>query len=208
MVLALGNRQDSTWLSHRLSISKWSFCQNRYKQDSQSSATQLLAAIELLDSPLYENTLVPLLQRTTPINYTETLREKSALRRWRFWRYFIRIPRRPTVTITLVKSQHLLELLLWADVWSAATGLLTAVGCTWVKAGVALAADHLVAVVLLSQDTEGRLNDTTTETKDQVEGRLLLDVVVGKGAAVLQLLAGKDQTLLIWGDSFFVLNKS
>ena len=76
------------------------------------------------------------------------------------------------------------------------------------KAGVALAADHLVAVVLLSQDTEGRLNDTTTETKDQVEGRLLLDVVVGKGAAVLQLLAGKDQTLLIWGDSFFVLNKS
>ena len=75
------------------------------------------------------------------------------------------------------------------------------------KAGVALAADHLVAVVLLSQDTEGRLNDTTTETKDQVEGRLLLDVVVGKGAAVLQLLAGKDQTLLIWGDSFFVLNE-
>ena len=75
------------------------------------------------------------------------------------------------------------------------------------KAGVALAADHLVAVVLLSQDAEGGLDDTTTKAKDQVEGRLLLDVVVGEGAAILQLLAGKDQTLLIWWDSFFVLKK-
>lgn len=44
----------------------------------------------------------------------------------------------------------------------------------------------------------------TTEPQHQMEGRLLLDVVVGQGAAIFQLLAGEDQTLLIgrdtWGD--------
>jgi hypothetical protein len=46
---------------------------------------------------------------------------------------------------------------------------------------------------------------TTAETKDQVEGRLLLDVVVRKSAAILKLLAGKDQTLLVWGNTLLVL---
>jgi hypothetical protein len=39
-----------------------------------------------------------------------------------------------------------------------------------------------------------------------VEGRLLLDVVVRERAAVLQLLAGEDQTLLIWRDSLLILH--
>jgi len=39
-----------------------------------------------------------------------------------------------------------------------------------------------------------------------MEGRLLLDVVVRKGSAVFQLLAGEDQSLLIGGDSFLVLD--
>ena len=47
---------------------------------------------------------------------------------------------------------------------------------------------------------------TTTETENQVEGGLLLDVVVTKGAAILELLAGEDKTLLIWWDAFLVLN--
>jgi hypothetical protein len=38
-----------------------------------------------------------------------------------------------------------------------------------------------------------------------VEGRLLLDVVVGKGAAVLELLAGEDQALLVRRDALLVL---
>jgi len=44
------------------------------------------------------------------------------------------------------------------------------------------------------------------EAEDEVEGRLLLDVVVRKGAAVLELLAGEDETLLIRGDSLLVLD--
>ena len=47
---------------------------------------------------------------------------------------------------------------------------------------------------------------TTTKAKDQVEGGLLLDVVVREGAAVLELLAGKDKTLLVRGNSFLVLD--
>ena len=38
-----------------------------------------------------------------------------------------------------------------------------------------------------------------------MEGALLLDVVVGEGSSVLQLLASEDQPLLIWGDSLLVL---
>ena len=33
---------------------------------------------------------------------------------------------------------------------------------------------------------------TTSKSEDQVESGFLLDVVVGKGAAVFQLLSGKD----------------
>jgi hypothetical protein len=39
-----------------------------------------------------------------------------------------------------------------------------------------------------------------------MEGRLLLDVVVGKSAAVLELLAGEDQALLVRRDALLVLN--
>jgi len=47
---------------------------------------------------------------------------------------------------------------------------------------------------------------TSTEAKDQMEGRLLLDVVVRKSPAIFKLLASKDQPLLIWGNSLFVLD--
>merc|ERR1712010_370104 len=46
----------------------------------------------------------------------------------------------------------------------------------------------------------------TTKTEDQVKGRLLLDVVVGQSPAILQLLAGEDEPLLIRGDSLLVLD--
>ena len=39
-----------------------------------------------------------------------------------------------------------------------------------------------------------------------MEGRLLLDVVVRQRAAVLQLLPGKDQALLVGGDALLVLD--
>ena len=35
---------------------------------------------------------------------------------------------------------------------------------------------------------------------------LLLNVVVGEGAAIFELLAGEDQALLVWWDALFVLD--
>ena len=46
----------------------------------------------------------------------------------------------------------------------------------------------------------------TTEAQHQVQSGLLLDVVVGQGAAIFQLLAGEDQTLLIWRDALLILD--
>ena len=44
------------------------------------------------------------------------------------------------------------------------------------------------------------------EAEDKVEGALLLDVVVGKSTAVLELLASKDQALLVRRDALLVLD--
>ena len=64
-----------------------------------------------------------------------------------------------------------------------------------------LSADHLVAVVLLGEDTQRWLNDSSSETQHQVEGGLLLDVIVAQGSAIFQLLTSEDQPLLIWRNS-------
>jgi len=45
----------------------------------------------------------------------------------------------------------------------------------------------------------------TTEPEDKMEGALLLDVVVGESPAVLQLLPGEDQSLLVRRNPFLVL---
>ena len=50
------------------------------------------------------------------------------------------------------------------------------------------------------------LFSSSTEAQDQVQGGFLLDVVVAEGASVLELLSGKDETLLIGGDALLVLN--
>jgi len=33
-----------------------------------------------------------------------------------------------------------------------------------------------------------------------------LDIVIGEGSTILELFTGKDKTLLVWWDSFFVLD--
>ena len=84
-------------------------------------------------------------------------------------------------------------------------GLLPAVGGPGVEPCVALPADHLVAVVPLGQDPEGGLDDSSSQSEHQVEGGLLLDVVIRQGPPVLQLLPGKDQPLLIRRNAFLIL---
>jgi hypothetical protein len=45
---------------------------------------------------------------------------------------------------------------------------------------------------------------TTAKAEDEVQGRLLLDVIVGKSPAVLELLAGEDEALLVGWDALLV----
>jgi hypothetical protein len=44
------------------------------------------------------------------------------------------------------------------------------------------------------------------ETEDEVEGGFLLDIVIGKSSAVFELFSGEDETLLVWWNSFFILD--
>ena len=60
--------------------------------------------------------------------------------------------------------------------------LLPAVDGPGVEPGVAHAADHLVAVVLLGQDPQAGLDHSSSQPQHQVEGGLLLDVVVRQGS--------------------------
>ena len=69
-----------------------------------------------------------------------------------------------------------------------------------------LPANHLLLVVLSRQGHERGLNDTTPETQHQVQSRLLLDVVVRQSPAILELLAGEDEPLLVGRDPLLVLN--
>ena len=48
--------------------------------------------------------------------------------------------------------------------------------------------------------------EASSQAKHKMKGRLLLDVVIGKGSAILKLLSGKDQPLLVWRDSLLVLD--
>ena len=47
---------------------------------------------------------------------------------------------------------------------------------------------------------------TTTKAEDEMKGALLLDVVVGEGAAIFELLARENETLLVRGNALLVLD--
>ena len=50
------------------------------------------------------------------------------------------------------------------------------------------------------------LSEATTEAEDKVKRGLLLDVIVRKSAAVFELLAGKDEALLVGRDALLILD--
>ena len=54
--------------------------------------------------------------------------------------------------------------------------------------------------------SRGQSSLSSSKSKDQVESGLFLDVVVGEGSAVLELLSSEDESLLIWRDTFLVLD--
>ena len=59
-----------------------------------------------------------------------------------------------------------------------------------------------------SKSSKATLTDlhASTETEDEMESGLLLNIVIREGATVFQLLPSKDETLLIRRNSFLVLD--
>jgi len=49
---------------------------------------------------------------------------------------------------------------------------------------------------------------TSSESEHEMESRFLLNVVISKSSSVLELLTGEDKSLLVRGDSFFILDLS
>jgi hypothetical protein len=47
---------------------------------------------------------------------------------------------------------------------------------------------------------------STSQPQNQVQSRLLLDIVVAQGSSILQLLTSKDESLLVWWDTLLVLD--
>jgi len=64
----------------------------------------------------------------------------------------------------------------------------------------AVAGDEHCSLGALAEAALGLLA-ASAEPQDQVQGGLLLDVVVGQCTTVLELLASKDQTLLVGRDT-------
>jgi len=48
--------------------------------------------------------------------------------------------------------------------------------------------------------------ESSSQSKDEVKCRLLLNVVVGESSAVLKLLSSENESLLIWRNTFLVLD--
>merc|ERR1712213_206708 len=58
----------------------------------------------------------------------------------------------------------------------------------------------------LSSESLDKDLHTSSQSKHKMKSTLFLDVVVGEGSSIFQLLSSKDQSLLIWGNSFLVLD--
>ena len=88
---------------------------------------------------------------------------------------------------------------------------LSAVGCLDWESGIALSADHLLGLELSGKSSESWLNldgshTSSSKSEDEMEGRFLLDIVIRKSSSVFELLTSEDESLLIWGNTFFILN--
>ena len=59
---------------------------------------------------------------------------------------------------------------------------------------------------MMSGDASSVVLKTTTKTKNEVKSTLFLNVVVRKSAVIFKLFASEDETLLIRGNPFPILN--
>merc|ERR1711908_128689 len=106
----------------------------------------------------------------------------------------------------LTTRLSLLQLLLHSQVVGVPTLLLATILRTGMKSSVTFATDHLVAVVFLCKKSQTRFDDTTSQSQHEMKSRLLLNVVITQSATIFQLFAGKNQSLLVGWNAFFIMN--
>lgn len=66
--------------------------------------------------------------------------------------------------------------------------------------------DSTSRVIVLSLEDFDEDLHASPKPEDQVEGGFLLDGVISEDATILQLVAGKGQTLLVWEDALLILD--
>ena len=106
------------------------------------------------------------------------------------------VVREGSAVLELLSSEDKSLLIWWDSLLVLDLGLNILDGVSWL---------NVKGDGLTSQGLDEDLH-TTSKSEDQVKGRLLLDVVVGKSSSILKLLTSEDKSLLIWGNTFFILD--
>jgi len=108
------------------------------------------------------------------------------------------VVREGSAVLELLSSEDKSLLIWWDSLLVLNLGLNILDGVSWL---------NVKGDGLTSQGLDEDLH-TTSKSEDQVKGRLLLDVVVGKSSSILKLLTSEDKSLLIWWDTLLVLDLS
>jgi len=108
------------------------------------------------------------------------------------------VVREGSTVLELLSSEDKSLLIWWDSLLVLDLGLNILDGVSWL---------NVKGDGLTSQGLDEDLH-TTSKSEDQVKGRLLLDVVVGKSSSILKLLTSEDKSLLIWWDTLLVLDLS
>merc|ERR1719400_1000970 len=101
--------------------------------------------------------------------------------------------------LQLLPSEDQSLLLRWDSLFILNLGLHVLDGIIWF---------HIQRDRLSRQRLDKYLHRTTSQSQHQVQGRLFLDIVIRQRAAILQLLTGENQPLLLRRDTLFVLDLS
>merc|ERR550534_1583347 len=102
--------------------------------------------------------------------------------------------------------EKLLQLLFHPQIVGMSALLFATILRTRMQSRITFTTNHLVAIVLLCQQTQTRLNHATSQSQHQMQSGLLLDIVIAQSTTVFQLFTSEDQALLIRRNSFFILN--
>ena len=57
-----------------------------------------------------------------------------------------------------------------------------------------------------SESFDKDLHFSSSKSEDKVKCGFFLDIIIGKSSAIFKLFSGENKSLLVWRDSFFILD--